>query len=400
MPDAVPTSKTDPSTHPVSLVTTEPELVAAAKRLGQAPTVAFDLESNGLFAYRATACLVQLSSADEIVIVDAMATPLAPLADLLGSDRTVKIVHDVAFDARILAENGVHLANVRDTSVAARMLGRTATGLASLLSSELGISIDKALQQHDWGKRPLDAHALAYLSGDVQHLQSLADKLWAEVNERNIGDAIDEETRYRLSQAIDAAKTEDIRPPYIRLKGIDRAAQGDLPILKRLADLREARAKELDVPPYKVLGPDILFAIAQRRPKTMDDLARIRGATAGHRARSIARDVLRAVASGIADAGIPEEDRAMLQRPRLPSAIAKARRAREQRLTRWRKIEAKQRGIDEQVVLPGHCLQDIADLDEPSVDDLYTIAGIGRFRVERDGAAILAALNAPDEASP
>ena len=381
---------------PVLLVTREDELRAVAARLSRASRVAVDIESNGLFKYRATLCTMQLATADEVIVVDTLTTPLGPLSHVLGPDGPRKIIHDVAFDARILAESQLPLANVLDTSLAARMLGRTATGLASLLSSELGIAMDKKLQHHDWTQRPLEPLHLHYLAEDVLHLDALAERLWREVADRGIGDAVEEETRYRLAQAAASVDTVDPRPPYIRLKGIDRVPKDDLPILRRLAELRENKAKKLDVPPYKVLGPDVLFAIARAKPRTMADLARIKGALGGSRARSLAPSMLEAVTAGIADRGaVPDEERAMLERPRLPSTVIKARRAREARLTSWRKAEAKKRGIDEQVVLPGHCLQDLADLpEEATLEQIAAVPGIGAFRVERDGLALQTALAA------
>jgi ribonuclease D len=379
-----------PPAKDVVLVTREAELRRAATRLGERGRVAIDIESNGLFAYRAKLCVVQLAAQGEVVVADPLAVSMDGLRALLESDVVAKVVHDVAFDARILAEEGIHLTNVQDTSLAARMLGRTATGLASLLASELGVPLDKKMQHHDWAARPLDRRAIAYLAGDVIHLEALADKLFSEVDGRGIRAAVDEETRYRLAQARESVDAADPRPPWVRLKGADRAPAEDLPILRRVAELRESRARELDVPPYKVLAPDVLFAIARAKPQTMEALARIRGATQG-RGRALARDVLDAVA----DPGeVPDDERAMLVRPRLPSGLAKLRRAREQRLTKWRKDEAKKRGVDEQVVLPGHCLQDLADVPEATLEAVAAVPGIGAFRVERDGAALVAALAA------
>jgi len=368
----------------------------------RARRVALDIESNGLFKYKATLCTMQLAADGEVAIVDALAVPLGAVSELLGPEGPPKIIHDVAFDARILAESGLVLANVLDTSIAARMLGRTATGLASLLGSELGIAVDKKLQHHDWSERPIQPHHLQYLAADVLYLEALADKLWKEVEapreteQRGISDAVEEETRYRLAQAVAATSNSDPRPPYLRLKGIEGASKDDLPILRRLAALREHKAKSLDVPPYKVLSPDVLFAIAKARPRTLDELARVKGAAGGHRARSLGPDIVEAVAAGIAECGvIPDAERAMLERPRLPPAIVKARRARETRLTSWRKAEAARRGLDEQVVLPGHCLQDLADLGEhASLDTIASVPGLGAFRLERDGASLLAAITA------
>jgi ribonuclease D len=374
------------------LVTREDELRSLAATLDDRRRIALDLESNGLFAYRARVCTVQLADERDVVVVDALAIPLDPLASLLASERTRKVAHDVSFDARILAESGIALANVTDTSVAARMLGRTSTGLASLLTTEVGVTLDKKLQQHDWSSRPLDRAALAYLVSDVAHLFALADKLTSEVEARGIADAVEEETRYRLAQSIAAAGVDDPRPPYLRLKGADRLPREELAILRGLCELREARARELDVPPYKVLTPEVLLAIAHARPHTMEELAAIRGATQGKRARALAAAVLAAVRTGVAQKDIPEDEARWLARPRVPGTVAKARRAREQRLTKWRKDEAKKRDVDEQVVLPGHCLQDLADIDAPSMAAIAAIPGIGAFRVDRDGGALLTAL--------
>jgi ribonuclease D len=346
-----------------------------------------------MHAYRATACVIQLECEGEVILIDALATSLLPLGDLLASHDTEKIVHDVAFDARILAEAGVKLANARDTSLAARMLSMPATGLASLLESELGVKIDKKMQQHDWGERPLTPAMLTYLAGDVIHLSELADRLFAAVRERGIAAEVEEETRYRLAQAIAGAGVDDPRPSYVRLKGVDRVPPEELPILRHLANIREIAARELDVPPYKVLGPDVLFEIARQKPETEAELGRIRGALGGRRARAIANDMLDAVAAGIEDGAIPDADRVWFEKVKLPGAVVRARRAREQRLTRWRKEEAKKRGVDEQVVMPGHCLQDLADVAEPSLEAIARVPGIGAFRIARDADGLLAALS-------
>jgi len=379
------------------LITREDQLAEAAQRLSKHRRVAFDLESNGMHAYRATACIIQLGCEGEVIVVDALATSLAPLAELLASPDTEKIVHDVSFDARILAEAGVRLANARDTSIAARMLTRPATGLAALLEGELGVHIDKKLQQHDWAERPLTAAMVTYLAGDVLHLSALADRLFGEVEERGIAAEVEEETRYRLAQAIASAGTEEPRPPYVRLKGIDRVPPDELPILRHLANIRELLSRELNVPPYKVLGPDVLFAIAKSKPSSIDELANIRGAMGGRRARSIANDLLDAVTAGIEDGTIPDEDRVWFEKPRIPGAALRARRAREQRLTKWRKEEAKLRSVDEQVILPGHCLQGLADLEDPTLEAIAQVPGIGAFRAERDGPALVAVLGPPAE---
>lgn len=384
----------DPNEPEVTLIHTEPELRTLADRLASQSPIAIDIESNGLFKYRAALCTLQIAVATaEPLVVDTIAVSLAPLAPLLGASGPRKIVHDIAFDARILAENGVILGNVFDTSLAARMLGRQATGLASLLQSELGVAVDKKLQHHDWTERPITSEQAKYLADDVAHLPALAAKLGAEIEAKGIAAELEEETRYRLAQAEESVRAGDPRPFYARLKGIDKVPKDELPLLRRLADAREAEARSLDVPPYKVIGPDVLFAVAAARPRTMGELEKVKNALAGHRARALAPKLLAAIAAGLADGDIPAEDRKFLERPRLPAGVAKARRAREHRLNAWRRAEAKKRGVDEQVVLPGHCLQDLADLDDgATLEAVAAVPGIGAFRVARDGAALIDAL--------
>jgi ribonuclease D len=346
-----------------------------------------------MFAYRASICTVQLAwqSAEHLAVVDSLTAPVAGLAQLLGIDGPTKIVHDVAFDARLLAEVGVELGNVHDTAIAAHMLGRPATGLASLLASELGIQIAKGMQHHDWRLRPLDAEMLTYLAADVAHLEALERVLWREVTERGVEDEVLEETRYRLTSAVAGARAPQDGPAYARIKGISKLPERDRAALRVLADLREKEAKRRDVPPYRVASNEALIAVAQARPTTPTEVSRIRGVpSASPEARAFVDDIARGL--GTAAVTIPEDERALFERPHVPAAEAKARREREVRLLSWRRAEAKRRGVDEQVVLPGHCAKDAVDGDVAGVDDLARVRGIGAFRVHRDGEAIVRAL--------
>jgi ribonuclease D len=107
--------------------------------------------------------------------------------------------------------------------------------------------------------------------------------------------------------------------------------------------------------------------------------------------------MLRAVAAGIAEGAIPEAERALFERPRVPSAIGKARRAREARLLAWRREAAKARGVDEQVVLPGHCVKELAESGPATREEIANVPGLGAFRAERDGEAILRALEGAND---
>jgi ribonuclease D len=253
------------------------------------------------------------------------------------------------------------------------------------------VHIVKTMQQHDWRVRPLDERMLGYLSADVVTLEALERKIWSELGERGIEEAVLEETRYRIASAMAAAQQPEIVPPYARVKGAGRLSERELAALRVIAELREREAERRDVPPHKVASADALLAIARARPTTSDELARIRGlSTVLPVARTFAVDLLRALS--VAGDKIPEDERTYFEPVRMPAAEARARRQRETRLIAWRRAEAKRRGVDEQVVLPGHCLKDAVDVEVDGIDALSRVAGIGAFRVQQDGEAILQAL--------
>jgi ribonuclease D len=387
------TEKTE-TPNDVTVVTSSEELarVVAAARL--APLVAVDAEGNGLFAYRAALCTVQLAWQEgprtAIAVVDTLAVNPAPLGEVLGADGPLKVLHDLTFDVKLLAESGVKLDNVHDTSVLARMLGRKATGLASLLSADLGIIVTKELQQHDWSRRPLRAAELEYLAADVRHLAALYEKLLHEARDADIEEEVLDETAFKRESALAPAREK--RPAYLRIKGAEALDARGLAVLRRLVLERESISEQWNVPPFKAVSNETMLAIAERLPTTIDDLRRIKRGISPRLAASGKR-LIDAVAAGIADGEIPAEERVV--EARLDRALVAARRAREKRLTTWRRAEAASRGVDEQVVLPGHCLADLVGLDAEEAGALGAIAairGMGEKRFARYGTTLLALL--------
>jgi ribonuclease D len=374
---------------PPRVLSTRAELEELSRALAGAPRLGLDVESDGMFAYRAQVCTVQLVVGGTISLVDTLATSLEPLAGVLGDRGPVKIVHDVAFDARMLASAGVPVGNVHDTSIAARLLGRTATGLASLARAELGVEIDKSLQHHDWRERPLLPSHVEYLARDVAHLEALADVLWREVVERAIEPEVLEETRYRIANAVAAARAPERATAYADVKGFDRLAPSDRAVFRRLWQAREAAAARLDMPSARAIATDALLALARSRPRTMDALAKAR--VSRERLDVAGPDLLAAIARGIEDGDLPPEDRNALDVPRPARDEIARRRAREAHLIAWRKSEAKRRGVDEQVVLPGHCLKALAEAETMEVGTIQAVPGFGECRaryVEEIAAAL------------
>jgi ribonuclease D len=389
----------------ITLVERPAELAPVIERAARAARVALDVEADGLHSYRAKLCVLQLAwregDAIAVAVVDTLAVPAAPLAPLLGEGGPIKVLHDLTFDARLLADAGAPLARVRDTSVAARLLGFTATGLAALLASELGVAHDKGLQHHDWARRPLQHGEIAYLAGDVRHLLDLDERFARRAEEIDVAAEIADECAYKLDRAL--APPRDARPAYARIKGAGGLDATGRAVLRRLVEAREAVAEALDVPAFKVIQNEALLDLAEKRPADARAIAAVKGATSGHAGANAPRWIA-AIAQGIADGGIPEEHRGFFDRAPEPREIIARRRKREAQITAWRKAEAAQRGVDPQVVLPGHCADDLvaallafdAAADrEALVRAVAAIPGLGARRRERYLAALTAFADSP-----
>lgn len=344
--------------------------------------VALDIESNGMFAYAPRICTVQLAWVDaeertRVAIVDTLACRVQGLKGLLEDPATMKVIHDLAFDARVLHLEGVDLRSVRDTSVAASYLGKPGTGLASLLANELGVHVGKEMQNSDWARRPLSNASISYLAGDVSHLLTLDTLLASEVAETGIADEVATETAYRL---VDALQTEaDERPPHLRIKGNERLDPVGRRVLENMAAFREALAREANLPPQRILGDKLLIAMANRRPRTMRDLQKMR---ACKRLQEPEREALltsirEALAKGPASTPPPPAP----QRP--PQAVLTARKVLEKRLQTWRKSEAERRQVGEQVVLPTHCLRRLVQSRWESAEAIGAMPGLGPARADR-----------------
>jgi ribonuclease D len=349
---------------------------ALVQRLSAAPAIALDTEGDGMFRYRTRLCTVQLGGAGEIAVLDTLSVPAAPLlCELLGANGPEKLVHDASFDARVLFAHGVEVGRVFDTAIAARFLGIAATGLSSLLLKFFSVHLPKHRQQADWGLRPIDAEAMRYLEDDVRYLPELAECLLQELRARDIEAEVREECAYVLAEARAGERAPEAA--WMRIKGAGLRTPKERARLFELAEERERLARQLDLPPGRLLGNEALLALSRERG-TREAVARTLGPHADH-----VEAFLAALARAEAHADAPAEQVARLS-PVPPSAVELARRKRRKAaLMAFREEQAKQRDVDIQVVLPGHCVADIIDLARLDLEGLRSIPGLGLCRIER-----------------
>jgi ribonuclease D len=169
-----------------------------------------------------------------------------------------------------------------------------------------------------------------------------------------------------------------VRPPEERAR------------LRELFAEREQLARELDLPPGRLVPNEVLSRLGERAEIDEDQLARLLGTKASPHADRF-REALRR-ARKLKDA--PEDEvRSQGGRPISPLELER-RKTRKRLLTDLRAKEAALRGVDPQVVLPGHCLNDIVDLPVVDLESLRAVPGFGECRMGRYGERMVAELTA------
>jgi len=331
-------------------ITKQADLGRVVEKLRTQPIVAVDTESNSLFAYREQVCLIQFSIPGIDYLVDPLVLEdISALGKIFSNPKIEKVFHAAEYDLLTLQRDfGFSFKNLFDTMAAARILGRKQVGLGSLLKDEFGVELEKKYQRANWGKRPLPKPMLEYASLDTHYLIRLRNLLAAALEKKKRW-PIAKEDFSRLTQ-VNGKPPEPHGVDVWRVSGVYDLKPQQVTILKYLAEYREERAKSLDRPLFKVIGDRTLVAIAEKSPKTIEELSELPGMTPGQ-VRRHGKAMLQAVSEGKNDAPT--------RRPRnnyIDDRIINLIEA----LRNWRKQKARKIGVESDIVLPRDVLEKIS----------------------------------------
>ncbi len=308
---------------------------------------------------------------------------LAPLGVAFRDPAVVVVVHAGSNDlAELKARHGIGFTSVFDTSIAARFLGVRALGLDALLTTYLEVELPPSRQRDDWSARPLSPEQEAYAASDVVHLFALKARLTEALIEIGRLAWVEEECR-ALAELPAPDRTVDPEA-YLSLKGVRDLSPRALAMLRELSQMREQLAISLDRPPFKVLAPDTLVALAQAAPQDDVELGRISGITPRVSAR-FGRDILAAIARGRAT---PEPALPVLSRPMRSSVPAVVSR-RAEALRRWRVGAVERYGLEPGALLPNRLISVLAEAGPRDREALAAIDGLRQWRIATFGDELL-----------
>jgi ribonuclease D len=269
------------------------ELISSQEDLDRAVEEA---RSNGSFGldteflrertYRARLCLVQMASADSVVIVDATSrVDLASVAALIGDPDVRVITHAGRQDLDIVHDHfGVVPAHVFDVQIAAGFAGLGASlPYGRLVEALLGVSLPKGESYSDWCKRPLTMAQLRYAADDVRYLPAAANIL-----ERRLAEMGRLEWAHEEMRALERPETyvTERSELWRKVTGRGSLPPTKLPILRELAAWRDEVAAHRDIPRGWVMKDPTLVEVARRAPKSVASLQAIRGMNAREADRS------------------------------------------------------------------------------------------------------------------
>jgi len=369
-------------------------LEVCAKELMKEDIVAFDTEADSFYHYFDKVCLVQVATREKCWLIDPLTIggpdKLAPLAKVFKSPKVRVLFHAAEYDIYVLKRDcGFEFTNLFDTMVSAQLLGYPAIGLAALVERHFGVVLPKDEQRSDWSRRPLTDKQQSYAASDVLYLIQLAETLEKELTKAGRLDWAMDEFETLCGRRWPDREFDDLG--YLRIKGARSMDPVELAVLRELFLLRDERAREIDRPPFKVLGNRTLLEISRSQAADLDSLSEIKGIT-DLILKRFGKDLVSAVKRGLRKPHGP-----------IPKIETGARRRMDRRtekrlaaLKDWRGPRAEALKLDPGVLCPNAALEAIAFAEPTNAKDLKGLPELKPWFVREFAEEILGVVERHD----
>ena len=199
-----------------------------------------------------------------------------PLAQLFAAPDIRKIFHAAEYDLYVLKRDcGFRFDGLFDTMISAQLLGYPASG-SRRSSSATSTSGCRRTSSARTGRsvRSRDSQ-LTYAAADVAHLIPLGDRLEREL--RKLKRLTGPRRSSRRSRAASGRSAASTGSATCASRARATSIRSALSVLRELYLVRDRRAREIDRPPFKVLGNRTLLEIAERRPASESAARRDQG---------------------------------------------------------------------------------------------------------------------------
>jgi ribonuclease D len=362
----------------MSLITDTAALAEFCARQRGVDYIAVDTEFMRERTYWPILCVVQVAGPADTAAIDALAPgiDLAPLLTLMNDPATLKLFHAARQDLEIFFHlSGAVPQPLFDTQIAAMVCGfGDSASYETLVRKLAGASLDKASRFTDWSHRPLTERQIDYALGDVIHLRTVYERLQQRLAKNGRASWFAEEMAALIDSSLYRAEPAEAWRRF-RLRG--KADSRFLAVLRALAAWRETAAQQRDLPRGRILRDEALIEIASHAPKGVEALARTRGLGKGFAEGKLGKEILDAVAQGLADRDPPP---AIPQKAQNPPGLGP--------LIELLRVLLKQRCEDHEVAQKLVASAD--DLEAIAADDRAAVPALSGWRREVFGGDALA----------
>jgi ribonuclease D len=264
------------------IVVADPQsLMACCARLTESAVLGFDTEFVGEETYEPSLCLIQISTADALYLIDPLSVgPLDAFWKLLVDPGRTIVVHAGREEIRMARRwSGQAPTNWFDLQIAAGLVGLNyPMGHGALVQHLLGIQLSKAETLTEWRHRPLSASQLSYGFDDVRYLLPLWRQLDLRLTEMGRREWARQDFARFVTQALPEMTNQAVvAEKWRKLKGLGVLDRKRLALVREMFQAREVVAAELNRPARVLVRDDLLVELARRNPKSADEIQVVRG---------------------------------------------------------------------------------------------------------------------------
>ena len=237
--------------------------------------MAIDTEFHREGTYFPKAALIQIASAEgNVAILDPLSCDLSSLSELFESE--IKFVmHAAAQDLEVFSRVcGSVPQRLFDTQIAAGFLGLSTPSLAVLHQRYLGIDLPKEDRMTNWLSRPLTERQKSYAASDVKELIKIYNFQIERLKELGRFSWVEDECRAFLDKELVRRSPDEA---WKRIKELKRLKGRAKDVACSIAKWREMEAARLDIPVRRVMSDLAVISISQQLPKSVKELAKVRG---------------------------------------------------------------------------------------------------------------------------
>ena len=255
---------------PNFLINTDIKLQNIITNLKDSSVIGLDTEFIRESTYYPQLALLQLSDNYNNYCIDILEIQdNQPIADLLGNEDIIKVIHSSKQDLEVLYHYfGCYPINLFDTQIAYNLLSpEISISYSNLVKKYCNIELKEGSWRTDWLKRPLSDEKIEYAANDVKYLIKLYEIL---KNELILNDRLD---WFMEEQIIDLKMSNIITDPELSWKKINLPSNlqsSQLDNIKILSKWREQKAIENNLPKRWIFSDSELIKIVTAKTDKLD----------------------------------------------------------------------------------------------------------------------------------